>query len=94
MARGAFEASVKFVSGFPGSPASGALEALASVAVEEDMHVEWSTNEKVALEAAWGAAMNGQRAMCVVNHLGANVIADPLKHSLNYCLTRRLVLFA
>lgn len=93
VARGAFEANVKLVSGFPGSPASGALEALASIAVEEDMHVEWSTNEKVALEAAWGAAMNGQRAMCVVNHLGANVIADPLKHSVNYGVTGGLVLF-
>ena len=83
VARGALEADVKVVSGFPGTPSTGALEALASVAGERGIHVEWATNERVALETAWGAAMDGQRAMCTMNHLGMNVVMDALKYCAN-----------
>lgn len=94
VARGALEAGVKVVAGYPGTPSSGALNALASVGGNEGIHVELSTNERVAYELAWGAAMNGQRALCTVNHLGTNVIMDALKYSANYGVTGGLVLFA
>lgn len=93
VARGALEADVKVVSGFPGTPSTGALEALASVAGEGGIHVEWATNERVALETAWGAAMDGQRAMCTMNHLGMNVVMDALKYCANYGVTGGMVVF-
>ena len=79
VARGALEADVKVVAGFPGTPSSGCLEALTTVAKDENIHVEWATNERVALEVAWGAAMDGQRSLCTMNHLGMNVVMDCLK---------------
>jgi len=94
VARGALEANVRVVSGYPGTPSSGALAALALVAEEAGIHVEWATNERVAMETAWGAASNGMRAMCIVNHLGTNVIVDALKYSANYGVRGGLVLFA
>ena len=93
VARGALEADVKVVAGFPGTPSSGCLEALAAVAKEENIHVEWATNERVALEVAWGAAMDGQRSMCTMNHLGMNVVMDCLKYSNNYGVTGGMVVF-
>ncbi|MEN6420202.1 MAG: indolepyruvate ferredoxin oxidoreductase subunit alpha [Clostridiaceae bacterium] len=94
VARGALEADVRVVSGYPGTPSSGALAALASVAKEAGIHVEWATNERVAMETAWGAASNGMRALCTVNHLGTNVIVDALKYTANYGVRGGLVLFA
>ncbi len=94
VARGALEAGVRVVAGFPGNPASGALRTLASVSREENIHVQWSTNEKVAFEVAWGAAMSGQRALCSVNQLGTNTLVDPLRFSANYGVRGGLVLFA
>ena len=43
---------------------------------------------------AWGAASNGMRALCTVNHLGTNVIVDALKYTANYGVRGGLVLFA
>lgn len=94
VARGALEADVKVVAGFPGTPSSGCLEALASVAKKEGIHVEWATNERVALEVAWGAAMDGQRSMCTMNHLGVNVVMDCMKYCNNYGVTGGMVIFA
>lgn len=93
VARGALEADVKVVSGFPGTPSTGALEALANVAGERGIHVEWATNERVALETAWGAAMDGQRSLCTMNHLGMNVVMDALKYCNNYGVTGGMVVF-
>ena len=93
VARGALEADVKVVSGYPGTPSSGCTQALAAVAKEETIHIEWSTNERVALEVAWGAAMDGQRSMCTMNHLGMNVVMDCLKYCNNYGVTAGMVVF-
>jgi indolepyruvate ferredoxin oxidoreductase alpha subunit len=78
MAYGALFAGVKFVAGYPGSPSSGTVEALVQLAKEHDMYVEWSTNEKVAVEMAIGASMAGRRALVCVKSVGANVMVDPL----------------
>lgn len=74
---GALHAGVNFVSGYPGTPSTEVLE---TVAKHNDgtVHVEWSTNEKAALEAAAGAAYSGARALVTMKQVGLNVAADPL----------------
>ena len=77
LALGALRAGVKVVTGYPGTPSTGALASL----LEMDLpgrHVEWSTNEKVALEVATGAAWAGQRALCTMKMSGVNVALDSL----------------
>lgn len=78
IARGAIEADVKFVTGYPGTPASEILEALVPVADKLKIYVNWAVNEKVALEMAIGAAFCGVRSLVVMKHVGVNVAADPL----------------
>jgi len=78
VALGALRARVKVVTGYPGTPSSGALGSLMRMDVDEARHVEWSTNEKVALEIAAGAAWAGQRAMCAMKMSGLNVASDAL----------------
>jgi len=77
LALGALRTGVKVVTGYPGTPSTGALASL----LEMDLpgrHVEWSTNEKVALEVATGAAWAGQRALCTMKMSGVNVALDSL----------------
>ncbi|MDR7434096.1 MAG: indolepyruvate ferredoxin oxidoreductase subunit alpha [Armatimonadota bacterium] len=73
IARGAYEAGVKVATGYPGTPSTEILEALART---EDVYVEWSTNEKVAMDVALGASLGGVRALCTMKHVGLNVAAD------------------
>jgi len=75
IARGAWEAGVKLVSSYPGTPSTEITEFCANY---QDMYVEWASNEKVALEVGVGAAMSGARALCCMKHVGLNVAADPL----------------
>ncbi|MCE4617129.1 MAG: indolepyruvate ferredoxin oxidoreductase subunit alpha [Desulfurococcales archaeon] len=77
IARGAIEAGVGFVAGYPGTPSTEIIETLATVAKDLGIHVEWSTNEKVALEAVYGAQLTGVRSMATMKHVGLNVAADP-----------------
>jgi len=76
--RGAVEAGVALASGYPGTPSSEIGNTFARVAKELGIHFEWSANEKVALEVAFGASMVGQRAMCSMKHVGVNVALDIL----------------
>lgn len=75
IARGAWEAGVRVGSGYPGTPSSEILPALKELG---DCYVEWSVNEKVALEVAAGASIAGARALVTMKHVGLNVAADPL----------------
>ena len=79
---GAIMAGVGFVSGYPGTPATEVLETVAKIN-PGGIYVEWSVNEKVAMELAAGAAYAGTRTLCVMKQVGLNVAADPLM-SLNY----------
>lgn len=74
---GAIAAGLGFISGYPGTPSSEVLE---TVAKHNDgsIYVEWSVNEKAALEAAAGAAYCGARAMVTMKQVGLNVASDPL----------------
>ena len=73
IARGAWEGGVRVASGYPGTPSTEILEALAQY---EGVTAEWAPNEKVALDVALGAAYAGARAMAVMKHVGLNVAAD------------------
>lgn len=77
VARGAYEAGVRFVSSYPGTPSTEITECMARFPAEE-VYVEWAPNEKVAAEAAIGAAIAGGRAMSCCKHVGLNVMADPV----------------
>ncbi|NLY37316.1 MAG: indolepyruvate ferredoxin oxidoreductase subunit alpha [Tissierellia bacterium] len=75
LARGAYEAGVIYASAYPGTPSTEILENLAQ---HKDLVAEWAPNEKVALEAAFGASMAGVRSLAAMKHVGVNVAADPL----------------
>jgi indolepyruvate ferredoxin oxidoreductase, alpha subunit len=75
VARGAYEAGVKVVSSYPGTPSTEITEAAAKY---PRISCEWAVNEKVALEVAIGASIAGARAMSCMKHVGVNVAADPL----------------
>jgi indolepyruvate ferredoxin oxidoreductase alpha subunit len=78
IARGAVEAGVAFGSTYPGTPSSEISLNLFQISQQSDLYFEYSTNEKVALEVAAGAANSGLRTMCMMKHVGMNVAADPL----------------
>jgi indolepyruvate ferredoxin oxidoreductase alpha subunit len=80
IAHAAIEASVDFVSGYPGTPSSEVIDIL-RVQEERPLYVEWSVNEKVAFENALAAAWCGLRALVTMKHVGLNVAADPLMTS-------------
>ena len=75
IARGAWEAGVSVVSSYPGTPSTEITEAIAQY--KNEIRAEWATNEKVAMEVAYGAAAAGARAMTCMKHVGLNVAADP-----------------
>lgn len=77
IALGAIHAGVGLVSGYPGTPSTEILETVAARR-GEDTYVEWSVNEKAALEVAAGAAYAGVRAMVTMKQVGLNVASDPL----------------
>lgn len=79
IARGAVEAGVGFVACYPGTPSSEVVESLlASRGDGAEPVIEYSVNEKVAMEAACGAALAGAASMVTMKHVGLNVAADPL----------------
>ena len=75
VARGLYEAGCAFVSSYPGTPSTEITEAIAKY---PEVYAEWAPNEKVAMEAAFGASLAGRRAFCGMKHVGLNVAADPL----------------
>lgn len=82
IALGAIAAGVSLVSGYPGTPSSEVLETVAKRRTS-GIYVEWSVNEKSALEVAAGAAYTGARSMVTMKQVGLNVASDPLM-SLEY----------
>ena len=75
IARAAYDAGCAVATGYPGTPSTEIIESMARF---RDVHVEWSTNEKVALEVAIGASISGRRALCTMKMVGLNVASDPL----------------
>ena len=78
--RGALEAGVAVAAGYPGTPSSEIIETLSGAAESQGLYVEWSVNEKVALEVASAASFAGLRALAVMKQPGLNVASDYLLH--------------
>jgi len=77
IARGALEAGVRVVAGYPGTPATEIVDDCLGV---PGVHVEWANNEKVAFELCTGASLCHVRAMPVMKHNGTNFVTDFLMH--------------
>ena len=75
VARGLYEAGVRVVSSYPGTPSTEITEFAAKF---PEVYAEWAPNEKVALETAIGASIGGARSFTGMKHVGLNVAADPL----------------
>ena len=85
-AHAALEAGVRVCAGYPGTPSSEVIETIAKAhenGSAEGVYVEWSTNEKAALELLAGAAYSGARTLYTCKQVGLNVASDALM-SLNY----------
>ena len=77
IALGALSAGVGLVAGYPGTPSSEIIETV-SKHTHTGVHVEWSVNEKAALEVAAAAAYSGVRGLVTMKQMGLNVASDPL----------------
>ncbi|MGC8795844.1 thiamine pyrophosphate-dependent enzyme [Thermodesulfovibrio sp.] len=78
IAQGAIEAGISYASSYPGTPATQILEYIAK---NSNVAAEWSVNEKVAYEVAYGVSLTGRRALCSMKHVGLNVASDPFMTS-------------
>ncbi len=82
IARGALEAGIDVFATYPGTPSSEIGDTL-SRACETlkgrfDFVMEYSSNEKVAVEVAMAASLAGKRSMAAMKHVGVNVASDVL----------------
>lgn len=87
IALGALAAGVNVAAGYPGTPSSEIIETLEKYAIQKlhygegenkRFHLEWSVNEKAALEVAAGAAYAGARTLVTMKQVGLNVASDPI----------------
>lgn len=74
IARGAWEAGVRFAAAYPGTPSTEILEYCGTYT---EIDAQWSVNEKTAMETVIGASYGGARSICAQKHVGLNVAADP-----------------
>ena len=77
IALGAIRAGVRMAAGYPGTPSTEILETIAKHN-DGSIHVEWSVNEKAAMEVGAGAAYAGARTLVTMKQVGLNVASDPL----------------
>ena len=75
IARGLVEAGLELAAAYPGTPSSEILPGIVEFNKREKgkIHAEWSTNERCALEVAFGAALSGKKAACMMKQVGLNV---------------------
>ena len=78
-ARGAYESGVRIATAYPGTPSTEIVETIATEYPE--IYAEWSTNEKVAFDVAFGASWAGARAIVAMKQYGINVASDSLLRS-------------
>lgn len=78
LARGAIEAGVSLVTGYPGAPVTPVVNAILELTSPDEVQVEWASNEKVAIEMAFGASLGGIRSLLCVKSVGLNIALDPL----------------
>src|SRR5512136_630441 len=82
IARGLVEAGLELAAAYPGTPSSEILPGIVEFKNREKLsiHTEWSTNERCAFEVAFGAAVAGSRAACMMKQVGLNVAFPSLRH--------------
>jgi indolepyruvate ferredoxin oxidoreductase alpha subunit len=82
IARGLVEAGLELAAAYPGTPSSEILPGIVEFKNREklNIHAEWSTNERCAFEVAFGGAMSGRKAACMMKQVGLNVAFPPLLH--------------
>ena len=78
LALGVMSAGVFMTTGYPGTPGTQVMDSLIHHASKHEIYVEWSTNERVALEVAIGASIAGRRSLVCTKSVGMNVMLDPL----------------
>ena len=78
LAQGAIESGVTLVTGYPGSPATAVVNTILELTKPDEVQVQWTSNEKVAIEIAFGASLGGRRALLAVKSVGLNIALDPL----------------
>lgn len=78
IALGALKAGVKLVAGYPGTPSSEIIEFISKYNKKTGTYVEWSINEKAAVEVAAGASYAGSRTLVTMKQVGLNVASDPV----------------
>ncbi|GAA2991383.1 thiamine pyrophosphate-dependent enzyme [Prevotella corporis] len=83
IAQGAMDAGLSGVYAYPGTPSTEITEYIqnSKLAKERNIHRQWSTNEKTAMEQALGMSYMGKRALVCMKHVGLNVCADPFVNS-------------
>jgi len=77
IAQGLYEAGCRVATAYPGTPSTEVLQSLVSYGAD-DLHIEWSVNEKIALEVSAAASYTGLRSVVVMKQVGLNVALDPL----------------
>jgi indolepyruvate ferredoxin oxidoreductase alpha subunit len=78
IALGALQAGISLAAGYPGTPSSEIIEYVAEYRKETGVYVEWSVNEKAAVEVAAGASYAGARVLVTMKQVGLNVASDPV----------------
>ena len=78
LAHGVMGAGVSLVTGYAGAPATAVVHSLLKHTTEDSLRIEWTTNEKVAVEMAFGASAAGARSVLCVKSVGLNIALDPL----------------
>lgn len=75
IAAGFVEAGIDLAAAYPGTPSSEILPGIIEFKRRfgSNIHVEWSVNERCALEVAFGAALTGKKAVCMMKQVGLNV---------------------
>ncbi len=83
LAQGAIDAGISGFFGYPGTPSTEIIEYVQrnKVAIENNIHRTWASNEKTAMEEAVGMSYAGKRTMATMKHVGLNVAADPFMNS-------------
>jgi indolepyruvate ferredoxin oxidoreductase alpha subunit len=94
IALGLVEGGLQVAAAYPGTPSSEILPAVIDFKKRygKDIHIEWSVNERVALEAAFGAAMAGKKAACMMKQVGLNVAFVPFIKGRNVAIEGGLVI--
>ncbi len=76
--QGAIDGGISGVYAYPGTPSTEITEYIQEqkIAIERNIHRQWSANEKTAMEAALGMSYAGKRSLVCMKHVGLNVAAD------------------